>query len=265
MGRTLNKQSVRAKVQGMMGENPAFLCEVGSTVHGIGVGEQDDFDLTALRVESWTELICGNIRNQSKMYRTADKGARSGPGDYDLNVYTVRKFAQLCVTSNPSILNLLFVPEDAIFTNNIGSLRRDLKGVVVSKDAAGRFLGYMTAQMERWRGERGQKNVNRPELVEAYGFDTKYAAHIIRLGFQGAHFLRTGIIPIPLPEGVASAIRDLRTGQFTEEDALSWAEMVRNDLRDAETESPLPPKPSRQGVERILHDFYAARFQIGAE
>jgi hypothetical protein len=34
--------------------------------------------------------------------------------------------------------------------------------------------------------------VNRAELVEQFGYDTKYAIHTLRLGHQGVEFLETG-------------------------------------------------------------------------
>ena len=34
--------------------------------------------------------------------------------------------------------------------------------------------------------------VNRPELIAAHGYDTKYAGHVLRLGYQGIEFLETG-------------------------------------------------------------------------
>ena len=55
-------------------------------------------------------------------------------------------------------------------------------------------------------GERGQKNVNRPELVEKYGFDTKHAGHMVGLGFQGIEHLETGYITLPMPEDHRSVV-----------------------------------------------------------
>src|SRR5688572_31106775 len=39
---------------------------------------------------------------------------------------------------------------------------------------------------------------HRPELEEMYGFDTKYAMHMLRLGFQGVELLTTGRLNLPM-------------------------------------------------------------------
>ena len=49
--------------------------------------------------------------------------------------------------------------------------------VILSKRAGRGYHGYLRGQKERLLGTRGQKRVNRPELVDAHGFDTKYAMH----------------------------------------------------------------------------------------
>ena len=63
---------------------------------------------------------------------------------------------------------------------------------LLSRLAGRGYLGYLHGQKERLLGARGQKRVNRPELVEAHGYDTKYAMHAARLGYQGARAARDG-------------------------------------------------------------------------
>lgn len=72
--------------------------------------------------------------------------------------------------------------------------------------------------------------MNRPELIAAHGFDTKYAAHAVRLGMQGVEYLSTGRIQLPMRESDAAEIRVLRRGDMAEADALAWAEQLRDEL-----------------------------------
>jgi hypothetical protein len=119
----------------------------------------------------------------------------------------------------------------------------------------------MNQQVERWRGDRGQKNVSRPELVEAYGFDTKYAYHAIRLGIQGCEYLTTGKLTLPIPQPARSDLVGLRTGACSEREALGWADSVFADLERAATNSPLPKEPNRVGLEHAVADAYLARWR----
>jgi hypothetical protein len=50
------------------------------------------------------------------------------------------------------------------------------------------------------------RDVTRPELVEKHGYDTKFAAHMVRLGYQGVELLETGRFTLPLPASVAGEL-----------------------------------------------------------
>lgn len=217
------------------------IVEVGSTAHGIASSDTgDDFDATVIRVEPWKELIVGDPKRQSMMIRTQPDGHRSRMGDIDLNVYTLRKFASLAAKGNPSILAALFSP---LRHRDTGTDFDQLARIVASRRAAASFLGYMQQQIDRWVGARGQKNVNRPELVEQYGFDTKYAAHVIRLGLQGIEYLETGRFSMPMDPGDRESIISLRTGGLDEREALVWAQSLEQQVKDAVESSPLPERP----------------------
>ena len=53
----------------------------------------------AFRFEHWVE-------------RTQPEGARSGPGDLDLVAYSLRKYVRLALKGHPTVLLLLFVPDE---------------------------------------------------------------------------------------------------------------------------------------------------------
>ena len=79
-----------------------------------------------------------------------------------------------------------------VYCDDFGAELRALTPAIVSRRVQGPFLGYLQAQQQRLTGERGQKRIHRPELEEMYEFDTKYAMHMLRLGFQGVELLTTG-------------------------------------------------------------------------
>jgi predicted nucleotidyltransferase len=160
---------------------------VGSTVHGLHHSGQDDRDEMAVFVEP-PEYLLGLARAQGirgglygfehYVERTQPEGRRSGPGDLDLVAYSLRKYVRLAVKGHPTILLLLFVPDAFVLVETaLGEELRELKPALLSRRAGRGYLGYLRGQKERLLATRGQKGVNRPELVEAHGFDTKYAMH----------------------------------------------------------------------------------------
>ena len=245
--------------KGITRSSVVLLAEVGSSIHGISVNGQDDLDLTAVRIEDWSELVNGPEQRQAMMVRTKPEGVRSRFGDIDIQVYTLRKFARLALSGNPSILTALFSPNRRAASEERWE---KLARLVPSQRAGSAFLGYMRQQMERWQGMRGQRNVNRPELVEQYGYDTKYAGHIIRLGLQGVEYVTTTRITLPMPAEQVELVRSVREGRVTEAQALDAAEQVELALVAAITSSKLPEQPATTAVEAWLGEQYARHFRV---
>ncbi len=229
------------------------VAEVGSTIY-LGETGQDDLDLAGGFIEDPAVTISSQPKSHS--IRTQLEGERSRVGDIDIIMHPLRKFASLLMGGNPSIITQAFSPNVVIGYGWIPPIITAIHGAAVSQRAGAAFEGYMTQQMERWRGERGQKNVSRPELVEAYGFDTKYAYHAIRLGIQGIEYLRTGKLTLPIPEPERTELMSVRTGGYTEAQAYDWAQAVRAELREVRAYSPLPPRPAVSRVQELVADAY---------
>ena len=200
-------------------------CRVGSTVHGLAIEGTDDEDQMGICLEP-PEYVIGLQAFDQYIYRTQPEGHRSGPGDLDLTVYSLRKWMRLALNGNPTILLPLFVPDEEIITvTEAGRELRAMAPSIISRQAGRRFAGYLEAQRRSLLSHEGKgRDVTRPELIEAYGFDTKYCGHMVRLGLQGVELLETGRISLPVPEPHRTWIRELRLGQHTMSEALELAE-----------------------------------------
>jgi hypothetical protein len=237
-------------------QNLVVVVETGSTVHGLATGS-GDLDLTAVWTETFRDLVIDTPGQGSRMLRTQPEGTRSGPGDIDMQVYSMRKFVSLAANGNPSVLTVLFAPADRRVVDN-GFPADRLTSLVASKRAGTAHLGYLDSQLARWRDGKVKARVHRPELVEKYGWDVKYAAHAIRLGLQGAELLRTGRVTLPVPEPHRGRLLAVRAGEIPEVEALEWCVEVRRDLVAALDDSPLPREPDREAVAEFLIDWHHA-------
>lgn len=194
---------------------------------------------------------------RSAAEREGHAGARSQAGDLDLTVYSLRKWARLALQGNPTVLLLLYLPDDALVIRNaVGEQLQKLGPAFASRRAGRRFLGYLEAQRQRLIGERGQRNINRTELVEQFGYDTKYAMHMLRLGYQGVEFLETGRLSLPMREPVRSHLMDVRSGRSNLADVLAECSQLEMRLGALLDSSPLPVDPDLQTVERFVMDTY---------
>jgi hypothetical protein len=243
--------------------------QVGSGVHGTAVSGQDDRDemgicleppefITGLaRVPNGTRgqgpsVAFGQYERHTAWDRPGGVAERSGAGDLDVVIYSARKWARLALDGNPTVLLVLFVPdEEVVFRDEAGAELVANAHRFVSKLAAARFLGYLRGQQARIRG-----NSSRPELVAAHGFDTKHAMHALRLGLQGAELLSTGRITLPVPEPDRSYLRAVRRGEIPlaeVEDAIAAAQARLEALRDG---AGVPDQPDRAWVDGWLHRSY---------
>jgi predicted nucleotidyltransferase len=173
--------------------------------------------------------VCGLHPIDHYIYRDQPEGMRSQPGDLDLTLYSLRKFCRLAAQGNPSILILLWLPEYIIQTE-LGRGLVSIRDACISKGAVERFLGYLVSQRMRLTGERS-RTVNRPELVEQFGYDTKFAMHALRLGLQGIELMTTRNLTLPIREPDLSVLRSIRSGRVSYLDAVALIEETEAKLR----------------------------------
>lgn len=240
---------------------------VGSTVHGLNVQDGiEDRDEMGVCVED-IQYVAGLQNFEQYIYRTAAEregkhNARSRAGDLDLVIYSLRKFLRLALQGNPTIINLLFTPGDFLVACDArGSQLRELSPYIASREAGKRYLGYLQSQRERLLGRRGQRDVRRPELESQYGFDTKYAMHMLRLGYQGIDYLKTGRITLPMPEPQRTFLLMVRTGKIPQAQCIEMAEALEADLQNLLDTSPLPEHPNTAEVERWMIRCYLNAWQ----
>ena len=201
---------------------------VGSTAHGINIIGQDDRDEMGVFIEP-PEKVCGLTPCDHYIYRDKPEGVRSEAGDLDLTMYSLRKFCRLASAGNPSVIALLWLP----YYEFVAKLGHDLiamRGAFISRESGKRFLGYLTAQKQKLKGERAH-TVNRPELVAKYGYDTKFAMHALRLGFEGIELLTDGRLTLPVAEPNLTTLRSIRGGEINFHEALDLIEGAEAKLR----------------------------------
>lgn len=237
--------------------NEIYRVEVGSGVHGMAIEGTDDLDLMGVYVETKTQLIGLEKSSEHYVSRTVPEGVRSGPGDVDLTLYSLRKFVRLATDGNPTILTALFVPVAAHHT--MTPLGRRLKAWCadfLSLRAGKRYLGYLDGQRNRMLGigPRVNRVPNRPELIERYGYDVKYASHALRLGMQGVEVVRDGRLTLPLPDDDLVYVMEVKRGEVDQAEALRRIDAVREELAAAieSGRSPLRAEPDMPHINEWL-------------
>jgi hypothetical protein len=249
--------------------------QVGSGVHGTSIGGQDDRDEMGICLEP-AAYVTGLARvpagtgpdaksvpfEQYQRHTVWDRPGglanRSGAGDLDVVIYSARKWARLALGGNPTVLLLLFVPDDEVMhRNEAGAELVANADRFVSRLAADRFLGYLTSQKAAMTGEVGA-HTNRPELVAVHGYDTKYAMHALRLGRQGVELLTTGRITLPVPGDDGTYLRSIRRGEVALDEVVAAIADAEAELTRLRESSSLPEQPDHQWVDEWLHRSHLA-------
>lgn len=235
-------------------ENTILLVEVGSTAHGTGIEGNEDQDEMGVVVET-PHQVFGLAESGYKtiMQRTQPEGTRSGPGDTDRTLHSLRRFLRLCADGNPSVLMCLWAP--VIHMTGLGQELRDNSDAFIGRHVIPRYRGYMQGQAMRLLGLKGHTghgkrgSGGREELIAAHGYDTKYAMHCARLGFQGIELVTTGALALPMVGHDANWLRAVRYGEVPFQ---AWWERVLELDHQLELllgDESIRPEPDKEFIE----------------
>jgi predicted nucleotidyltransferase len=261
---------------------PIYVAYRGSHAHGTYTPPSDpqaidDIDILVIYIPG-LEKYFGT--------ETASRGRQMQFKQWDSAAYELRHFCALAANCNPDVMQSLWVrKEDIIYMSPEGASLRANRDMFSSKLVHNTFGGYAHGQLKRmtayhdhgedrccpgetWhtaecmlRQERGRgtqkkfatgyMGMKRKALVEKFGYDTKNAAHCIRLLRMGTEFLLTGQVNVYRDDD-REQLMAIKRGDFTLEEIIAMANTNKLALDDALAKSPLPDQPDRAAIEALL-------------
>ena len=237
-----------------------YLTMSGSQLYGTNLDDTDR-DEMGVYIEH-PAYVTGLHSAPTLGQRSQPDGARSGPGDLDRKVYGLRKFAELAGNGNPTVLLLLFVPDEhRIIETEQSRLLLESADLFVSKQAGARFAGYLDSQREQLLRRNGSKHTNRPELIEQYGYDTKFAYHALRLGLQGIELMRTGSLSLPMRAGDRDWLLGVRRGELSFDEVSEMLTQLRFELDYSIENVDLRENADWEGINDLCHRLYISAWR----
>lgn len=176
--------------------------------------------------------------------------------EWDVVCYEVKKYFKLLLKMNPNVLSLLWVPDKhIIYSSYLGDMLRANRELFSSKQAYYSFGGYAHSQLHKMThyAHKGYMGKKRKELVDEFGYDTKNAAHLIRLLRMGIEFLNTGELVIERPD--AKQLLEIKSGEWSLEKVVEEADRLFPVLEEEFRASKLPATPDREGAEKLLMEI----------
>lgn len=234
-----------------------FYVIAGSQAQGTSIdgGDQDLVGITFPPLEQTIGIA--DQKFEQYQYHTAWRrpgglSNRSIAGDLDITVYSAQKFVRLACDGNPNILEVLYTNPEHIIYRTTDSVRlMAIREHFLSKAALHKYLGYMTSQIGYIDGSKSPR-VNRPELIQKHGYDTKYASHAIRLGIEGITLAKEGTIIMPKDKIDAGHIIDVKNGLVSKQEVMEEVKDMTSQLRYLLEHNNLPDKPNLTIINRWL-------------
>jgi len=110
--------------------------------------------------------------------------------------------------------------------------------------------------LTKWNSYQSWKNTRnaaRSALEEKHGYDTKHAAHLVRLMRMGKEILETGKVQVYRPD--REELLAIRNGAWKYEQIEEYAEKMETEIVTAYETSKLPREPDRPALDELCSDI----------
>jgi hypothetical protein len=136
-----------------------------------------------------------------------------------------------------------------LHSTNIGERLREKRRSLLHLGSWHKYRGYSYQQMSKIRGKSNSTNPKRAALVEKFGYDTKFAMHVVRLLLQIEEIMATGDLHL---DRNSKLLQSVRNGEWTFERLEDWATEKEKALEQLYSNSKLPYKPDEEAVKTLL-------------
>lgn len=175
--------------------NIIFKGIVGSRAYGLN-DENSDIDIKGVYQQTNDEIL--GFRYKERIDVSADEV-----------YYEVRKFIELIGKSNPTILEMLWLPDSMILqTSEIFEFIKNSRYSFLSKECKFSYLGYAQAQIKKAKNNRDSKNL----------------MHVFRLVMSAEQIVKNLIIPVLLDSEQIILCREIKQNIIDFDDAIILAE-----------------------------------------
>jgi predicted nucleotidyltransferase len=231
----------------------------GSTLHGAKVEGYDDLDIYGCYIEPPNRIL-GLKTMEHFVYSTGSEKCLNTQDDVDITCYSLHRWGELMMRGNPAILHYLYA-DNALGNDTVWTYILRLRKFLLSKKSAKQYLGFANAQRMRLTGEKGMgKHGQRADLIQKYGYDTKFAMHYIRLLFECRELLKDKYLTLPRPLGERNLLIDIRQGKISERDMFSMGNVLNDECEQLLAESILPENPDINLLSETIGNAYLSHW-----
>lgn len=253
--------------KGLLRDAPRFLDDcvqyeviMGSMAYGVS-SDTSDMDVYGFAIPP-KEMLFPHLRgeipgfdeckpqfDQYQQHHVLDASALGGKGrEYDLTLYSITKYFRLLTDNNPNIIDSLWVPHNCIlYSTPLADRIREKRKVFLHKGCWLKFKGYAYAQIRKL--ETKQPEGKRRDLVEKYGYDVKFAYHVVRLLNEVEQLMLEQDLDLQRNN---EQLKSIRNGEWTFEQLQQYFVQKEKDLESLYTRCELPATPDMAAIRSLL-------------
>lgn len=240
--------------------NVIYETQLGSIAYGVATGDSD-VDICGFAMPPRHHLfphLAGEIAGFGQpqprfdvfqQHHVFDPDARGGSGcEYDFTIYSLPRYFTLCMECNPNLIDSLFTSHELVLhQTRVGGHVREHRRLFLHKGLWSRFKGYAYAQLHKM--ESREPEGKRKATIEKFGFDVKYAYHVVRLLYECEQLLMYGELDLRRD---SEHLKAVRRGEVSPADIRQWVSGKEKQLERLYLDSKLPDAPDEPAIRRLL-------------
>jgi hypothetical protein len=153
--------------------------------------------------------------------------------------------------NNPNMLESLFVSQNSILhCSTIAQMVREKRHIFLHKGCWHKFKSYAFSQMHKIKSKEPPTG-KRKELVDKYGYDIKYAYHLVRLIDEVDQILNEGDLDL---QRNREKLKAIRKGEWKLTDIEDYFYNREKALETSYANSKLPHSPDEKQIKQLLID-----------
>ena len=115
--------------------------------------------------------------------------------EVDIQLFNIVKYFRLLMENNPNMVDSLFTKQEYVLkSTKIGEMVRVNRRLFLHKGAFFKFKGYAWSQLIKAKSK--SREGKRKAIVDKFGYDVKFAGHIIRLLDECEQILQDGDVDL---------------------------------------------------------------------
>lgn len=239
-------------------DNLAYATIMGSTAYGVSTdtSDMDVYGFTIPTKELLFPHLGGEIYGFGRQIKRFEQYQEhhvkdvSSQKEYDITIYSIVKYFQLCMDNNPNMIDSLFTPRRCVLhTTPIAELMIENRRMFLHKGAMQKLRGYAYAQLSKIENKNNASNPKRQEDIAKFGFDTKFGYHLVRLVLQAEQILNEHDLDL---ERNREILKSIRRGEWELERLKEYFYQKEASLNDAYAKSTLQEYPDEAAIKRLL-------------